>query len=237
MAGASPLFAAPDFWNKKDPKDWSSEEIDRLTTSSPWAKEVTGSFVASDRGGVYDPGVPSNGPSRGGSTRPSIGLGIPGIGLGYPRTGGGYPGGGGGSRRSPSNRDRPYPVKGTVLWESAQPVLDALMPELPDGFQEHYVINLSGFPWPDRDEDDNDALEPLKKVTYLQAQSGKSIQPGVIQRPITSGRGSILFGFSRRDLDVSADIKEVQFTTRLGRTPVQAKFVPKEMMYRGKIAV
>jgi len=33
-AGATRLFAASDFWNKKDPKDWSRDEIDRLTTNS-----------------------------------------------------------------------------------------------------------------------------------------------------------------------------------------------------------
>lgn len=29
-----------DFWNKKDPGEWTHEEIEKLTTDSPWAKPV-----------------------------------------------------------------------------------------------------------------------------------------------------------------------------------------------------
>lgn len=34
---ARDLFAASDFWNKKDPDAWTSEQILLLTTRSPWA--------------------------------------------------------------------------------------------------------------------------------------------------------------------------------------------------------
>ena len=30
-----------EFWNRKDPSEWSADEIDRLITKSPWAKEIT----------------------------------------------------------------------------------------------------------------------------------------------------------------------------------------------------
>lgn len=63
------------------------------------------------------------------------------------------------------------------------------------------------------------------------------MQPGLVQKPISSGPGSILFGFSKELLRLDADDREVLFTTRLGRSPIQAKFVPKEMLYRGKLAV
>ena len=39
-----------EFWNKKDPAQWTSEEIDRLITKSPWAKEVSAQFVAGGDG-------------------------------------------------------------------------------------------------------------------------------------------------------------------------------------------
>ena len=32
---------ASDFWNKKDPSEWSSTEVHQLLTKSPWAKRVT----------------------------------------------------------------------------------------------------------------------------------------------------------------------------------------------------
>ena len=58
-----------EFWNKKDPSQWSSDEIEKLKTKSPWAKSVTISLRQSSSGG------------NGG-------------GVGYPGGGGGYPGGG-----------------------------------------------------------------------------------------------------------------------------------------------
>src|SRR5579885_2375805 len=61
-----------DFWNKKDPAQWSSEEIDKLTSKSPWAKEVSASTEGAGRGGRM---------GRGGMGRVG-GMGIPGV--GYP---------------------------------------------------------------------------------------------------------------------------------------------------------
>jgi hypothetical protein len=43
LAVASLRLRAADseFWNRKDPSEWSADEIDRLITKSPWAKEIT----------------------------------------------------------------------------------------------------------------------------------------------------------------------------------------------------
>ena len=137
-------------------------------------------------------------------------------------------------------------MKGTVLWESAEPIMEALKPEFPDEFKDHYVITLSGFPGPPRNyrpEDDDersqqDELDHLKSVTFLKPERGNSLQPGLVKQPLSSSvNGSILFGFSKDLVHFSADDKEIDFTTRLGRSPVQARFMPKEMLYRGKFAV
>src|ERR1022692_1878362 len=73
------LYAASsDFWNKKEPAEWSSEEIDRLVTKSPWARQVNASSAAMSR----QSGGSGGGGGNGG------GMGDPGIGGG----GGGYPG-------------------------------------------------------------------------------------------------------------------------------------------------
>src|SRR5436305_12205537 len=37
VATAGELFGASDFWNKKDPSAWSSDEVLQLATRSPWA--------------------------------------------------------------------------------------------------------------------------------------------------------------------------------------------------------
>jgi len=243
--GASRLFAAPDFWNKKDPKDWTRDEIERLTSNSPWAKPVTAQIEAADHDAGYPTGSPQGYPPQGnpggGTSSPRIGLGIPGLGI--PGIGGGYPGGAG--RRGGQNRPGAYPVRGTVLWESAEPVMEAFKPEFPEEFAGHYVITLSGIPWSSPlapgEEDERsqqDQLDHLKSVTFLKPDRGGSIQPGVVQQPISSSvNGSILFGFSKDVLHLDAGDKAIDFTTRLGRSPIQVRFVPKEMIYRGELAV
>jgi hypothetical protein len=234
VAGNAPrLFAASDFWNKKDPKDWTNDEIDRLTTNSPWAKPVSAQM--SNDGSISDPGSTQPG-SPGGGRR--IGLGIPGVGIpgvgGYPGGGGGWPGGGGGRRPGA------YQVRGTVLWQSAQPVMEAVKPEFPEEFADHLVIALVGFSFPPRNDnrDEDEALDGLKSDTYLRPEHGDSAQPGLVKRPVSSSiNGSILFGFSQDLVKVGPEDKEILFTTRLGRSQIQARFVPKEMLYRGKLAV
>src|SRR4051812_19790606 len=92
-----PLAAGTsDFWDKKPPSEWSSDEIDRLLTKSPWSKEVNAQYAPGQQaggGGQPDGGYPDStgypggrgGTQRGGGI--SIpGVGIPGIGgIGFPR--------------------------------------------------------------------------------------------------------------------------------------------------------
>jgi hypothetical protein len=118
------------------------EEIDRLLTNSPRAKEVTASSSGTNRG---NGGGRSSGRSRGT-------LGIPGIGgIGLPGTGrAGTPGGGGRSgtpRGYPDGGESaPMRYNGLVRWESAQPILYALKTPLPETFANRYVISVSGIP-------------------------------------------------------------------------------------------
>src|ERR1035438_6409557 len=86
------LEATPsDFWNKKDPSKWSQDEIDQLTTKSPWAKLVTAAYAPGSNDGGYGNGSPSGNPNGGGypggqgggGGMPRIGIG--GICIGMPR--------------------------------------------------------------------------------------------------------------------------------------------------------
>lgn len=45
-----PLFAASDFWNKKDAAEWSDQEKDTLKTKSPWAKKIQARAVSAEAG-------------------------------------------------------------------------------------------------------------------------------------------------------------------------------------------
>lgn len=219
-AGTSRLFAfSSDFWNKKEPADWTHEEIEQLTTKSPWAKEVSAS-------------TPSQGGMGGG--------GMGGMGGGMGRRGGmNRPGAGGQS------------YKGTVRWESARPILDALRNPLPKEFADRYVISVNGIPlnagrqrqYQTQDGNDNsqqstqDMLDRLKQVTFLEPKGRRDAQPGIVQQPVSGTYGSVWFGFDRDFLSLKAEDKEATFTTQFGQLTIKAKFNLKDMLYKGDLAI
>jgi len=140
--------------------------------------------------------------------------------------------------------------QGTVRWESAKPVLEAMKAPLPEVFANHYVIGVSGFPMmsgrPRSADDDNrdgsaqateDRLDHLKALTFLKPKDKEGLQPGVALQQPSSGGGTYLFGFSKEMLTLTPADKEVTFTTRIGRLDVKAKFNLKEMLYRGDLAL
>jgi len=52
VTGSIRLYAfSSDFWNKKDPSQWSGKEIEELTSKSPWAKEVSAQSSSEQREG------------------------------------------------------------------------------------------------------------------------------------------------------------------------------------------
>jgi hypothetical protein len=246
----SRLYAGDsEFWNKKDPSEWSREEIDKLTNKSPWAKEVTASTPQ-----YTDP---NGGTGTGSGTGyPGGGTGYPGAGTGYPGGGGmggrggmgvpGMGGGGGGRRRGGS---MPMQFKGTVRWESATLIRAALKTPLPETLANHYVISVSGIPIAttrhSEDGDDDaavskglspDVLDRIKSLTYLEPKGKSPAQPGVVQ-PDTGAVNVLLFGFSHELLQLTPDDKEVTFTTQLGKLDLKTKFSLKDMMYHKELAL
>lgn len=250
FAGWARVYAfGSDFWNKKDPKDWTREEIDQLTDKSPWAKEVSVS-------------TPNN-YSQNGGQNPNGGGYPGGGGGGYPGGGGGYPGGGGGGwgmprmggggmgggRRNGGQRMPSQALRGTVRWESAKPIMEALKTDkFPEGFVDHYVISVSGIPLDpgehraqSEDDDTNqrtqqELLDRIKGQTYLAPKDKRDAQPGIVTQ-LNSMYGNVLFGFSKDVLALKPDDKEVVFTSVFGRAPIKAKFNLKEMLYHGELAI
>ncbi len=219
------LYAfSSDFWNKKDPSEWTGAEVDQLTNKSPWAKEITIS-------------APSQGMNRGmGGGGMGGGMGIPGMGGGGRRRGGG-----GGAPPGQS-------YKAVIRWESAKPVLDALKTPLPEGFTNHYVISVGGIPLDagnrrrsqsddtSTSQSNQNALDRLKGVTYLAPKDKGDLQPGVVvQQP--AEYGNIYFGFAKDLLTLRPEDKEVAFTTIFGSIQVKTKFNMKDMLYHGELAV
>jgi hypothetical protein len=243
------------FWDKKEPAEWSSDEIDKLVTKSPWAKEVNAASSAVSRpyagNAGSDPGVGGGGYPTGGAG------GYPGGGggMGYPGggMGGGGRGTGGGGRRG-GGSDMPLSYTATVRWESAKPIQAALKTPLPEGLAGAYVISVSGVPIlaqghqrsGDGDSETavskgltDEVLERIKELTYLEPKGKSPAQPSVVQKGAISSSGvpALLFGFPREVLPLSVDDKEVLFTTQLGRIEVKTKFNLKDMMYHKELAL
>jgi hypothetical protein len=114
---------------------------------------------------------------------------------------------------------------------------------------------VSGFPVLSRrserseNGDDNDAtisrgvnedvIERVQAMTYLEPKGKTAAQPGVVEQAPggTARSATLLFGFSKETLQLTAADKEVTFTTQLGNLTVKAKFDLKEMMYRNQLAL
>src|SRR5271165_5079597 len=111
VCGLGLLAAAPEFWRDKTYTQWTSDEVDKMLSDSPWAQSSKASAQQQQN------------PSRGMGRRGGMGgggMGIPGMGGGGMGRGGGggYPGGGGQSVPQ---------VTATVRWQSALPVREALL--------------------------------------------------------------------------------------------------------------
>jgi hypothetical protein len=57
--------AETDFWNQKDPSEWTSGEIVTLLAKSPWAKDATPQSESAVRGGRRRAGGPSQSAAKG----------------------------------------------------------------------------------------------------------------------------------------------------------------------------
>jgi hypothetical protein len=116
---AADLFGASEFWNKKNPSVWTSDEILQLATKSPWAKTARV--------------LPNPGRDRG-----SLDSRVPDLASGNA---------GGRSGNSKLGEVAVIPVaEVTVVWESARPLLDALKTNFPADFANHYVIGVNDLP-------------------------------------------------------------------------------------------
>ena len=159
---------------------------------------------------------------------------------------------GGGRQRG--GGQMPISYTATVRWESAKPVQEALKTPLPEGLAGAYVISVSGVPVlqqgrqhsDDGDSDtavskglSDDVLDRIKNLTYLEPKGKSAAQPSVVQKgPVSSSAmTSLLFGFPRDVVALTADDREVTFTTKLGPLEVKTRFNLKDMLYRKELAL
>ncbi len=144
-------WAAPasEFWNSKDPSEWSDEEVGRLLTDSPWAKKVAAEFdfASAGRGSAEERGV--RGGMGGGMGGMGGGMGGGGMGGRGGMGGGGMgaPGGGVTGPAAQGGQRGEGPPRGSrilIRWETSKAVRDAARKALASDPGGDYVISVSG---------------------------------------------------------------------------------------------
>jgi hypothetical protein len=163
-----------DFWVTKDASQWTAQEIDRLITNSPWAKEIK---------------VGMDGMSNGGRR----GFRFPGL------SGSRYlPGNGSKPASGPMPR-----FDAVVRWESAAPIMDALKTPLPGVLDDHYVVALCGIPPLEGSIDDVTAVTSVEVQgkSAVQAAVG-SVAPGTNTQTLLFGFQKRQLAISRDDGEI-----------------------------------
>jgi hypothetical protein len=216
------LRAAPPFWNRKKPAEWSPDEIMQLLTRSPWARETNIDFEMTEGGHLE---LPSGGGAPGQEGQLSSGRGQ----VSDPTAGS--------MRRAPV----------LVRWESAQPIQDAGQSPSIQGLIGRYVISVTNIPpgvmnRPRRGArggdgpTQEDLLAELQGAATLESPGRDPAGAGAV-RHMAGSENNYLFGFSRELLLLNGAEKEVTFVLHTARVSVKAKFEPRNMMYRGKLAL
>jgi hypothetical protein len=123
--------------------------------------------------------------------------------------------------------------KGVVTWESARPIRDAFKSSLPYFFAHTYVIGVDGIP-----RGAAGGLNYLKQFTVLRSKGKqKWTVHATVARELIRNSAVCAFGFPRSGAPIDLDVSEVVFETQLGKWLVQTKFHPKDMLYRGELAL
>ncbi|MGI8962146.1 MAG: hypothetical protein ACR2IV_20785 [Bryobacteraceae bacterium] len=229
FAPTAVAFGAGERWSSRDYTQWSAEEVNRLLTASPWAKQVSGSFRSSPRGEEEASVIPPPGASTanmGGTRGVSDGKWDGGVG------------------RNTDDSAPKFPV--TVRWDSALPVRHAL---LRSRFGDHlaepgdskvklnepekdYIITVIGLLANHQSRDRERLEKELIGAAKLVRTGRVSIRPEKVT--LDASNGAIEVSFPRTDA-IRLDDKEVTFELQFGSINVVKKFRLKTMIYEGKL--
>jgi hypothetical protein len=247
LAPMRPLFGfgSKDFWNSKEPSDWSDKEVAKLLTQSPWAKEAIidshmgpqGSSSRGNRGGGMGGGAMGGMGGAGGAG----GMGNGGGGIAGMGGGAGGMGGRGSVGDGEIGSDSMPRIKISVVWESAAPVRLARKVSS-EADASYYVLSMSGIP----SRHDASQYSPgeapghptqyIKEHTTLQPRGKDSISPEKVEIA-DSGPGRIAVCYFPKSPAITPDAKDVTFSSKVGQIQIHAKFELKEMQYKNQLAV
>jgi hypothetical protein len=222
---------AEDFWVKKEYMQWSDDEVKKILTDSPWAKDITISAPMAALGG----GAPARAAAESDSSDVESG--------GGGRRGRGGRGGGGLGADGGGGREALVTL--TISWRSAQPLRKAIVrsrlgaaaavpPEaeqLVKNDDANYVIFVTGVPAGMARALQNPAL--LEKSTIRAGKKppivAKSMDVQAHQRSV-----DVIYVFPKTP-SIAEDDKDVEVVLKLGQIEAKKKFNLKEMVYNGKL--
>jgi len=146
--------------------------------------------------------------------------------------------GGGGMGGPPDGGGMPQ-FHAFVRWDSAAPMRVARKLEsAPDN---QYWISVSGLPTVPRRGGNGDRsselLNGLAALTDLERKGKDSIPCSRVEMSKGEDTNTLTFYFEPGSAPIQAGDKEVTFNTKIGPLQVKAKFVPKEMIFDGKLAL
>jgi hypothetical protein len=211
---------AADFWAKPY-TEWNDKDLQKMITSSPWARPFS---VGGGVGAGGDPGAPGPMSERGGG-RGGGPAGVPG--------GGAAPGGGGPGATIIARWQTALPVKQAFvrLKYGAEAATSPDAKKLLEREETNYSIVLTG-PFASLMRSSNP--ETVKKgITDASSLSAKGKDAGK-PTDVEIGQKDMLFTFPRAAA-FTVDDKEVEFTTKLGGIELKYKFKLKDMVYNGKL--
>jgi hypothetical protein len=128
----------------------------------------------------------------------------------------------------------PFPKRRqvVVLWESAAPVRLALKRrQAPPA--NRYVISVDGLPLA---QSRGDTLNYLRPFASLRGSSKTEVRPLLVRREVRTSLVYV-FEFPKNAVEIESDSKEAVFEVNFSGWMVKAKFIPREMFYRGELAL
>jgi hypothetical protein len=226
---------AADAWQTKPFTEWTDKDVQKIETSSPWAKQVSIAMGGGGGGGGGTGKSGRKGGGGGGGGEDSVmGSGGNAGGRGIQEVGGGAMGGG-------------ASLTLTVCWQTALPIRQAVAKvkykeeaatspdakKLIEEEQKYYAILVSGLPG--RSMGNGDKMkDALLKNTTLSVKGKDPIQASDVQSGGNQQKAVVLFLFPKTT-PLDADDKDVEFSTKLGPLIVKQKFHLKDMVFNGKL--
>ena len=231
MLAAACCFGAEDFWSVREPARWSGEEIRRMVTDSPWAREAQVRLRAEgiDNFVTIPPARDSVDPA---GTPPSV---MPEILVRWDSAAPVC------EACSRGGMDRPlFSCISKLLY------LSSLSEKFQKLQEEFYIVTVSNYPAPaganapQHSEAANAALERLsgriQQATFLKRKGRTPFKPAHVAALPAADRLLLMIFFPRTEALSVAD-KEILFESNDGTIEISARFDLRKMIYRHALAL